>query len=447
MTSDGARVAKPDLASQVFQQLINATGASREACFFDNGVSKIVDANLVCHEIRYAQLAEGERLGVSFCDESDKRDNSMVFAAVGEVCSLKALKLKDAVIAVGVWAISRVTSLGAPTSGGFEEHGGGVGETPGRRQPQQQQQRFLGVVKVPVQSLITRCNGALYHSWLLLSSRASSSSDEESFHSALMTAHREASLKACVSILRSADLDASGRALWTLDAGKKERISRWGPLLRSQEQHEQICALQQQQHRQGRGRSGSLDGSRDNGFEPHASNQSMKNLSPELRRQLEKLQMEARDQGREFLSLCMKLPAAEGAGAVNVRFGGDSGDNSVSEHMRRKLEGLQTEFSDAALDANNSIAEANDKIRELRKEREEAKARNRHLYEEQSRASALRKSALEEKERLVKQKEALLKIVEDLHQTCDRAGFGAVGRKSIEASTSIRTKKSTHMKI
>merc|ERR1719270_647726 len=73
--------------------------------------------------------------------------------------------------------------------------------------------------------------------------------------------------KACISICRADDVGSSAEVLWMEDAPRKDRILRWGPLLRSQQQHVLMCAAQHLQSAQ------QQRGQRMNSFEETATKQ------------------------------------------------------------------------------------------------------------------------------------------------------------------------------
>lgn len=106
------------------------------------------------------------------------------------------------------------------------------------------------------------------------------------------------------------------------------------------------------------------------------------------------------------------------------------------DQQREEAHNVQMELDKISTEANGKIEAANDRIRTLRSRRDEAeqelqtlKASTLPLYQEE-------KNKMEaENRQLSEQKEALLRIVEDLHQTCIAAGLNTAGRQSIDNIT------------
>eukprot|EP00928_Gymnodinium_smaydae_P006346 TRINITY_DN12240_c0_g1_i2.p1 TRINITY_DN12240_c0_g1~~TRINITY_DN12240_c0_g1_i2.p1 ORF type:complete len:413 (-),score=130.08 TRINITY_DN12240_c0_g1_i2:49-1287(-) len=387
---------------------------ARESCLFDGGAPLKLDLHAVGHDLRGLRLAPGERPRVSFAEfragaVPPPRGEAEASAALGETRLLKGLKL-DAVLVVRLWA--------CPASSGAAEP---------------QLRRQLGELRIPLRTVADKCGGALYHSWLLLSSAGGTSaaessptprglSDEETFLRALDHGHRRLDEpKVCVTLMQASDSDDPARALWTPQAPAKQRSSRWEPLLRSLEQHEALCALEIA----AKGRD-CTSGSASDG----------------QARKIEALEAIADRQAKEFDELCARAKSAEVAMAASASAdreraaqADEERERAYAEKLRLELEQLQGELAGIGREANQHINAANEQIRSLRNERDDAT----RDVERQSIANqellATKRKIQQERDELAQQKEALLKIVEDLHQTCASAGLGQQARASLERST------------
>eukprot|EP00913_Durusdinium_trenchii_P003553 g3286.t1 len=89
-------------------------------------------------------------------------------------------------------------------------------------------------------------------------------------------------------------------------------------------------------------------------------------------------------------------------------------------------------IDEIAAQANGKIDSANERIRTLRKERDAAQKEADRLRGAGERLVSRQEECRRERQELAEQKEALLRIVEDLHQTCKAAGMTNAGRHSIK---------------
>jgi len=109
---------------------------------------------------------------------------------------------------------------------------------------------------------------------------------------------------------------------------------------------------------------------------------------------------------------------------------------------RSNAQNLELELDTIGSEANEKIEGANDRIRTLRHRKEEADQKRTEVEQELQMLHsstipmlAEEKATLEaENWQLSEQKEALLRIVEDLHMTCKDAGLNTAGRRSIDNS-------------
>eukprot|EP00929_Paragymnodinium_shiwhaense_P097520 TRINITY_DN59183_c0_g1_i1.p1 TRINITY_DN59183_c0_g1~~TRINITY_DN59183_c0_g1_i1.p1 ORF type:complete len:419 (-),score=116.52 TRINITY_DN59183_c0_g1_i1:67-1323(-) len=402
----------------------------RESCFLEGGGAKI-DAIGVCHELRKPPtLAAGEKFVVSFCEASARGD--AVSIALGEPFKMKCLKL-DAVVVVRLWA-TRGPHAAQPRGGGYNSNDNPTGGP-----------RVLGEVRIPLRSLVASCKNMLYHTWFVLTPITAASLpsgprtrpsdlrqglEDDVFSRALAGGQEDSSdTKICLSLLRPTDLETQHKVLWTADIGEKERIARWVPLLRAHEQSVVLCAHELQHQ----------DADRWDPEKAKASHQLVL-LEDQAREQQEELQelQQGMDDCRSklhdatvasYLEQARRVEAARQESAA----GAAEKERGTAEKLKRELEGLQHEIAMVGEKANAKIGAANDRIRSLRTERDDA-IRELETYATQNDALVEDKQrALADNKKLTDQKAALMKIVEDLHNAVDRAGLGSVGRKSIEA--------------
>lgn len=100
------------------------------------------------------------------------------------------------------------------------------------------------------------------------------------------------------------------------------------------------------------------------------------------------------------------------------------------EKLRIDNQNLQAELDRVSNEANQKIAAANNCIRTLKQQREEFDRKLAQLADDKISLEA-------ECDQLAEQKEALLAIVDDLHQTCIAAGIDGEGRQSIENTLQV----------
>lgn len=322
------------------QRLTN--GSLREGCFLEPGSSK-VDASLVCHEVRSVQLAPEERLRVSFRDLSvPGRDQ---FAALGEIVGLKALEL-GATVQVRAWA---------------------------QHPNDKNQQRLCAELRIPMKSLVQRCQSCLYHTWVALddpglndsigsSGMLMGTDDGQAFELALTNGPKHLlQPKACLSLLPTSRLprNSNGKVSWPEDLSNDLRVAQWAPLLRSQQQHVIMC--QAQFLAMQRGMRG-LDGSAGSTFDGVGGDVAT------LERELQAKAAEAeRLRGR-----VAELEAS----------GGAAPSRAASQQHQGEVEALTQELEYMRVEANRSIDGANERIRELKQEKKDTAAQLSRLTQE-----------------------------------------------------------------
>eukprot|EP00929_Paragymnodinium_shiwhaense_P119560 TRINITY_DN91462_c0_g1_i1.p1 TRINITY_DN91462_c0_g1~~TRINITY_DN91462_c0_g1_i1.p1 ORF type:complete len:420 (+),score=94.07 TRINITY_DN91462_c0_g1_i1:131-1390(+) len=410
------------MAIDILQRM---AAGSRASCFFD-GESTRIDASAMCHEVRGVTLAPGERVVVSFCDADARRDVAEAFASPGELCSMTDLKIQ-AVIVMRIWAcLGRPSKSASGPAGGYAAadflSGLSGSSGLGAQQRRDEKPRLLGEVRLPLHVLATRCDGALYHTWLLLEEPAAGNdgarelTDEQSFGAALLGSEQDLfKPKACLSLVRTVELDGQSRVLWQPDMPHAQRISRWGPLMRSQAQHESLCALEFRES----------PGSRSE------SSRHSEDLSKLQQQELENRALLLQVQSE--LDSCRRQEDNFVAQRASETKQEAKRERELAERLQKDLEQLQRELLRVGEEANTRIGTANDNIRALRKERDVALADLQQQKEAHGALADRREKAALEKAELIEQKEALLQIVEDLHQACSAGGLGDAGRKSVES--------------
>jgi len=335
---------------------------------------------------------------------------------------------------------------------------------------------------------VTRCDGALYHTWFTLDTAslqdtASSitsliaGGDAEAFDRSMLNGPRQlAQPKACISICKTSVLDAAGRVLYVADAPNDFRIAQWGPLLRSQQQHVVMCAAYHLESTQQPVTSPSQNAMADR---MAARLQMLEEKESESMQEIARLRSEAqtfRDRDSKQLSEIQRLQAdvaryeanapqaavasaqqqsAMEAQAAEIQhlkqlLAGKESERrealeaaaaAASSTSRQETEHLQSELTKMSAEANAKIDAANERIRSLRRDRDEALREAERVAAEKRQLQQDKNALLLEKDQLTEQKEALLKIVEDLHQTCIGAGqqgLQGATRASIDSITGLR---------
>lgn len=269
-------------------------------------------------------------------------------------------------------------------------------------------------VRVPLERLIATCGGALYHTWLTLdtsnmqdtlsmsASPMTTPNDCEAFDHALLNGPRLISQpKALVSVCRAAEIGSSRKLLWASDCPQELRILRWGPLLRSQQQHAVMCAAQHQQ-----------------GSQAHSSH-SRADDADGLHQQLQ-------DQEQELQALRLQLRAQETQQARE-------GERQHRQQPQRPAnQELRLELAKVREEAQFKHDAANKRIQQLQDDRDSLAEQAGQLRAEQEQLRRECEDSAHAIAALSEQKEALMKIVEDLHRACADAGLSQAARSSVE---------------
>lgn len=460
---------------------LNRTGAGKAKARPKAGQGSF-DVSIVCHEVRGVELAVGEQVYVSVQDLHLRE--SKIFPQMGEVCSFKALEL-DTTLHVCVWLDGVSSSAVSPSAG---------------------ERRVLGEVRLPMRHLISNYSSCLYYTWIMLetpglhdsvSSLGFVANDEGmALDQAIAQGPRQLSQpRVCMSVCRSPDVAGgntpSDRIMWTADATPESRISWWGPLLRSQQQHVVLSAAlhlksnrqdaQQQQmgftqvlskppvnqdsrvaeltdHNREQAEEieqlkddlestrSQLRGAQSQLRESHQREQRQAAQQAQLLAQAneglpfaqQEAQAQLQDQSRRLADLEAKLvetEAREREAERRLRSAVAEMEELKARCEQKEAESsnLSCELDRISNEANEKIESANDRIRKLKHRREEADQELQEL--KLSSIPKLRdevKALENENAQLAEQKEALLCIVDDLNKTCQAAGLDATGRRSID---------------
>eukprot|EP00434_Breviolum_minutum_P023222 symbB.v1.2.020482.t2/scaffold1729.1/size181395/19 len=458
--------------------LLKTFNFGRDACsIFDAGLGKF-DVAVVCHEVRSVNMQPGETICMTLADAEHRvaGEDFISLKSVGIAKSLQA----ESVLVLKIWAMLDTPPL--------SKHA---------------ERRPLGEVRIPLKHVGESSSCMLYYTWVNLESAGLNDSvahlgyggafatSSEAFMQNIMSGPRQLyQPKACISMCRSAELAEPDRILWTSDLPRTERINRWGPLLRSQQQHAIMCAAQH------------LEGTPSNGSESS------------LQRLLH-LRAQAEEQAQEIDSLQEQLQSASRATtaptsreALDVEpWAALTGDGwrqkpsmtlleerstrqleevrnaalqseaqisrrgkeaeaqkeleeqrSIEAELQSELRAGEVELAKIAEEANNKIEAANLRIRSLRRERDEAQRALEERRQGNQKLQSMLEEMEQEKGQLVEQKEAqplsnktcwlhhstdshlqaLIRIVEDLHSSCTQAGLPATDRASIDSITGFK---------
>lgn len=413
---------------------------SREGCgFADSGIVK-VDAAIICHDVRCVGVS-ASKLSISFKKERSGRSDGEVSASVGEMCHLKALQL-DTIVLLRVWDST----------------------------DKQRDKRSCGEARVPLRHLVSKCDGALYHSWMTLDSVGLSDSvgslsqsmsgctDGEAFAQSLLNGPKQLfQPKVCISICKSEHLSPSGQILWTQEMQRKERISHWGPLLRSQQQHVIMCTAQHLHNSRlpvdPRAQSERSDEVEKMNRQVSDKEQEILTLYEKLRNREESLRevtgkkktrmTELEERGAMQFAKSRELAESTAERAQRrAREAETNGEaerqRTIADQLKTEKNALQEELATIGDEANGKIEAANERIRSLRKERDDAQRDQEQLVADNKQLFLSIQELTDEKDKLAEQKESLISIVEDLHQACTGAGLSLTERTSMDTIRNLK---------
>jgi len=427
--------------------LLQLFGGPRE-CFSESKVTA-VDIAIVCHDARGLELAEGEKAFVTVKDMRKHAGEQLV--PLGSGCHLRSVDL-DASLLLRVWAARDEDAARLRPEGSW-----------GRRN--------CGELRIPLDRLTTSFDSMLYQTWVTLDcpglndSMASIGLGDESnsFDQKLVDGPRQLfQPRVFLSIGKMADLAPTGEFLLSADATPEVRAAQWGPLLRSQQQHTVMSAALH------------LQGSQ--AAEPPASAEQRARTSARLQdvrgrvqAQTEMLEVlrrqvrEAEDQLRSAKEATQRSmaggtspdqpspgdrspwtpPSWERSRADTDTSPSSSVGKAEVERLRAangaqqaRVDALRADLARVRQEANNNVDAANERIRALRRERDESFRECKRWEAEVEKAAGQHEELSNENRQLAEKVQALKRLVEDLYETVHGAGLQA-SRRSVDSINAI----------
>jgi len=228
-------------------------------------------------------------------------------------------------------------------------------------------------------------------------------------------------------------------------------VARWGALLRSQQQHTVLSAAL---HLQGSQASEAPAVAEQRALLDQRLQEGRRQVRGQTKA-IDELRLQLQEVEASLAAERLRGTAEESGGLAHggskrveawtvdnsqVRAAKEVEDEAEMENLRNsnalrrvELEALRSELEKVSQEANGKIDAANDRIRGLRKDRDEAVTEAERLRVETRHLQGRQTDLNEEMRKLTEQKEALLRIVEDLHQTCMGAGLQPAGRQSMDS--------------
>lgn len=354
-----------------------------------------VDVSAVCHEVRSLEFRNGEQACISVRDTHQAEKETS--GPLGKPCHCRSMEV-DSTLLIRVWAVR--DEAAKVTEG-----------------------RLCGEVRVPLQ----RVGGMLYHTWLSLESPGlrdsvasvgfGDSNDIADYDQALTDGPRRLfQPRVCLTVCKTSDLGPSGRVILSGDTPNESRVAQWAGLLRSQQQHE---IMSKALHLQGE-------------TEARRSLVAGQDLSPQP---AEELRERVQDQMEAIARLRMKLERFHESSQQPVG-ASKFPPARVQPAGKADVSHLHAEMETVSAEANDRIDSANERIRLLRQDRDQARSECEMLTADRVQLVQQRDASLAQQQELSAQKEALLGIVEDLMQTCSAAGLHQA-RQSIDSITRL----------
>lgn len=414
------------------------------------GKSSLLDLVVVCHEALGLRRGEDEAILVSCCDSRHRPADRLV--RVGLPSSLKAVDL-DATLLLEVWA-------GPPTASGASAKA-------------RAKARALGEVRIPLHKLFSKGCSMLYQTWLTLDRPGAWDSvasiglldirgGGSDFDQKLTDGPRQLSQpRVCVSVCRAADVSREGEVQLSYEESEAKRIAYWGALLRSQEQHLMLnAALRFQSQSAGSAQlsatprgddAANVDQLRHEVREQAEGLEALRARYAQMSAMLEERQAAAQQEQQERQATAQReqqeqqaaaqlrarreeraaelawtqqeLAAARQAKSDALAAAAENSAQVQQWHganakRREELQELRTGLQQMREDAQRRVAGAEDRVENMQKERDAARAHGDRLTAESQRLHKL--SAEEEAKRkwLTEQHAALMSIIEELHRCC-----------------------------
>lgn len=436
------------------EALFRGLAGSRDSCGFDGGSG--FEAVAVCHELRSSSTTAYDKPYVSF--KVSGGGGCQVSGQIGDVCTLKAVQ-PSSVVVVRLWDSAPPTKRAVS----FEFD--------------QPECSMIGELRIPLRRLAKAYNCMLYHCWLSLrdpKDKDPSAKDADVFDRALRDAQQCGDEpKVRLTMCRASDLGFNGRPFWTCDASHSERVARWGALLRSQKQNANMCQAQQRKMQQELAGSAaamleaqqlaeqlsrqereaqSLEAklvrcqmAMQNIAATEPSGSPSKSRAPHKTEEPHMLEMESDRQASEDVDRLRAelrtlqqetLDITNGArGAQHGPWDGGLEAHAQAEGFRREFEDLQAELEAVGETLRGRLQASQDRLRRMREQRDDALQANEGLDHSIRRLGADYQRQVAENAKLAEEKESLMRIVEDLHESCKASGIGVpdAARQSVES--------------
>lgn len=442
------------------------------------------DVSTVCHDVRCLNLGAGEQAYVSVRDL--RRREGEAFAQMGSVCNLRTLEL-DTTLLLRVWVDE------APGSSGRHGERRVVGEV---RIPLR---CLISKYSACLYHTWVALESPGLHDSVASLGFMNADDGSTFDQAITDGPRQIGQPKACISVCRTANLGPNGKMIWVADTAPEQRAAGWGPLLLSQQQHALLSSLQHQKSVQASSSSPAGDSPDAQELQERNRQQSEEivRLKAELdsaHGQLLQQPQQGRAQPSNSLFRTQPnvpsmhaaadplLQAATGTGGLSVTQARPPGCSqeaeakiqslaqriadlegylsdaearertaeqrlrnavaeaedakALAEQSRGEAANVQAELDKISSEANLKIEQANNRIRTLREGRDKVEQDLQQCKNVTIGKLENEKVNLESENRqLAEQKEALLRIVEDLHQTCIAAGLNTAGRQSIDNIT------------
>jgi len=409
--------------------LLALFSGGREACSLFSGSKPTTDFFVICHEARGMDLSPGEQVFLTLRDMRTPDPDRL--APPGTPWELKSVQA-DTVLQLRAWAAPDETTAKTDVAS----------------------RRALGELRIPLARLAQLGLPMLYQTWVTLDIAPLDSghaNDASSFDQKLIDGPRQLfQPKACISICNMEHLNRAGRLVLSADEHHDSREARWGALLKSQQQHVVMSAslhLHSMQANEA-GQSSRPDKS----FQPSSSNQ-IQDTNARIQEQakiLQELKAELSGRGRYAAFAGTNgaggYPSGSPTSAQRTQGGVEAEAAQLRDSnkvLQDDIDGIRADMDKVSDEANHKIDAANERIRGLRRERDDALKEGDDARAQGEKLTRNLEEGRKERQLLADQKEALLRIVEDLHQTCLGAGMDSAGRHSMkdigDLAASLRT--------
>jgi len=406
------------LGSGLLNFLGGSSAGDKRGCFGDVN-SKILDISAVCHEHRSLEVSQGERVFFSLKDM--RSQDSEKIESMGSPCTLHQVDV-DTVLLLRVWASWDDTPNRGPEISSSDL-------------------RNVGELRIPLDRLVCHCQSMLYQTWLTLDApshtQASAGYSDEITNLEQKIADGAEQLlrpRVCLSICKTADLGASGKLLLSPDADPDARERQWGPLLRSQQQHAIMSTAMHTQSLQGGDSSGAAARLQDFRDRIKAQAEEIEEVRRELQEAEDRLASTRTPPPRDRNGVGDRGAPAAWSPEGPAKEAQLEQLRAANAKQKAQIETLRVEVENVRQEANSKIDGANERIRSLRRERDEHQANADRATEEAKQLTQQTEELADETRQLEEHKRALLRIVDELHQTCETAGLQA-SRRSIDSIT------------